>query len=242
MLHLNVTAKPLDDIRVRQAIAHAIDRKTLIQFQGADVSRDAISVIPNGNLGITKLTLLDYSPAKAKQLLTEAGYPNGISIKAIQSTLPSILRIVENLQSQLRGSGINLEIEPVDHPTYMAQIRKDLSPVTFYQAARFPVADVYLSQFFHSRATVATPTGIVNFSHCKVADSEIDAARAEPNVDKQKAFWKAAQEKIFKEGCGIPLSESLVIWAWRDSLDFGSEMVGSLNLVPHITEKTRFTK
>ena len=41
---------------------------------------------------------------------------------------------------------------------------------------------------------------------------------------------------------GVPLSESLVIWAWKDNLDFGSEMTGSLNLVPHITEKTRFTK
>lgn len=242
MLHLNITAKPLDDIRVRQAIAHAIDRRVLIQFQGADVSREAISVIPNGNLGITKQTLPEFSVAKAKQLLTEAGYPNGITMTAIQSTLPSILRIMENVQAQLRNAGINLQIEPVDHQTYMAQIRKDLSPVTFYQAARFPVADVYLSQFFHSRSTVNTPTGIVNFSHCKSADSEIDAARGEPSVEKQKALWKTAQEKILKDLCGIPLSESLVIWAWRDSLDFGSEMAGSLNLVPHITEKTRFTK
>ena len=51
MLHLNIKAKPLDDIRVRQAIAHAIDRKGMVQLLGEQVSREAISVIPNGNLG-----------------------------------------------------------------------------------------------------------------------------------------------------------------------------------------------
>jgi peptide/nickel transport system substrate-binding protein len=42
--------------------------------------------------------------------------------------------------------------------------------------------------------------------------------------------------------CGVPFSESLQVWAWSDKLDFGFDLVGSLNLVPHITEKTRFTK
>ncbi|MFI4997507.1 MAG: polyamine ABC transporter substrate-binding protein, partial [Hyphomicrobiales bacterium] len=126
--------------------------------------------------------------------------------------------------------------------TYMANIRKDLSQVTLYQAARFPVADVYLTQFFHSRSTVNTPTGVTNFSHCAVADQEIDAARSETDPAKQKALWKSAQEKIVKEVCAVPFSEQLVMWAWKDSLDLGYEMKGSLNLMPQLTEKTRFRK
>ena len=58
----------------------------------------------------------------------------------------------------------------------------------------------------------------------------------------QKALWAAAQEKIVKAVCGVPFTEQLVMWAWRDSLDFGARMEGSLNLVPHITEKTRFIR
>ena len=54
MLHLNIKAKPLDDIRVRQAIAHAIDRKGMVQLLGDQVSREAVSVIPNGNLGTAR--------------------------------------------------------------------------------------------------------------------------------------------------------------------------------------------
>ena len=59
-LYLNIKAKPLDDIRVRQAIAHALDRKTMVQLLGSEVSREAISVIPTGNLGTAKLTLAEY--------------------------------------------------------------------------------------------------------------------------------------------------------------------------------------
>jgi peptide/nickel transport system substrate-binding protein len=241
-IYLNMTSKPLDDIRVRQAVAHAVNRKAMVQFTGDKVAREAISVVPNGNLGVADVGLYPYDPAKAKALLKEAGFPNGIKLKVVQSTLPVLLRIMETLQGQLRESGIELDVEPVDHPTYHANIRKDLSQVTLYQAARFPVADVYLTQFFHSKSTVATATAITNFAHCAVADKEIEAARAELDAAKQKALWKTAQEKIVKDVCAVPFSEQLVMWAWKDSLDLGYEMKGSLNLMPHVTEKARFTK
>ena len=243
VLHLNTKMKPLDDIRVRQAVAHAINRKAMVQFGGPDATREAVSVIPDGNLGTNpKAPLADYSIDKAKKLLTEAGYPNGVTIKSVASTLPVLFRITEALQGQLRQAGITLDIEPVDHPTYHANIRKNLSGATLYQAARFPVADVYLTHFYYSKSIVGTPTAITNLSHCAVADKEIESARSEQNIERQKALWGTAQEKIAAEVCGVPFSESLVIWAWRDALDFGSPMKGSLNLAPHLTEKTRFTK
>lgn len=241
-LYLNTKSKPLDDIRVRQAVQLAIDRKALVQFTGTDVAREAVSVVPNGNQGVAKMALPAHNIQRAKQLLAEAGYPNGVTLKSVASTLPVLYRLTEALQAQLREAGINLSVEAVDHPTYHANIRKDLSQVTLYQAARFPVADVYLTQFFHSRSAPGQPTAIINFSHCAVADAEIDAAKAEKDVNRQKALWKTAQEKIVREVCAVPFSEQLVMWAWKDSLDFGAPMVGSLNLMPHITEKTRFTR
>jgi peptide/nickel transport system substrate-binding protein len=241
-LYLNTTVKPLDDIRVRQAIAHAISRDAMVTLNGDAVSRPAVSVIPNGNLGINDDPgLLDYDVEKAKALLAEAGYPDGVTLKSVASTLPSLLRISEAVQGQLRNAGINLELETVDHPTFHATIRKDLSPVTLYQAARFPVADVYLSQFFYSPSIVGTPTAITNFSHCNVADKEIEAARSEQDAEKQKELWRTAQKKIAEAVCGVPMSETLVMWAWKNDLDLGHPMHGSLNLTPHITEKAHFT-
>ena len=111
-----------------------------------------------------------------------------------------------------------------------------------FQAARFPVADVYLSQFFHSRSIVGTPTGVTNFSHCKVADAEIDAARSEPDKQKQLALWHEAQRKIIAEVCAIPVNEQLQMWAIRDTLNLGYEIKGSLNLGPPVLETSRFTR
>src|ERR1700743_3325206 len=77
-IFLNLTQKPLGDIRVRQAIAYGIDRKTIVAFKGAGSSREAVSVVPSGYLGTDEhAALFPYDPAKAKALLKEAGYPDG---------------------------------------------------------------------------------------------------------------------------------------------------------------------
>jgi peptide/nickel transport system substrate-binding protein len=242
-LHLNITVKPLDDIRVRQAIAYAIDRKAIVAFKGAGSSREAVSVVPSGYLGTDqKAPLFPYDLAKAKALLAEAGYPNGVTIKTIHTTLTGMQTLIEATQAQLKKAGINLDIELVEHATFHAQIRKDLSPIVHYQAGRFPVADVYLTQFFDSRSIVGTPTAVTNFSHCNVADDEIRAARVATDPVKQLALWKTAQEKIIKAVCAVPIYEQLQLWAWKDTLDMGYEVQGSLNLSPPVTEKTRFTK
>jgi peptide/nickel transport system substrate-binding protein len=242
-LYLNITSKPLDDIRVRQAMAYAIDRDAIVAFKGPAASRVAVSVVPSGYLGTDeKAPLYPHDLAKAKQLLAEAGYPNGVTVKAIHTTLSGMQTLIEAVQAQLKKAGINLDLELVEHATFHAKIREDLSQVVHYQAARFPVADVYLTQFFHSKSQVKTPTAVTNFTHCTMVDKEIEAARAEPDVAKQKELWKSAQEKVIKEVCAIPVYEQLQVWAWKDSLDLGYELKGSLNLSPPITEKTHFTK
>jgi peptide/nickel transport system substrate-binding protein len=242
-LYLNVTSKPLDDIRVRQAIAYAIDRKAIVQFKGAGSSREAVSVVPSGYLGTDeKAPLYPYDVAKAKALLAEAGYKDGVTVKTIHTTLTGMQTLIEAVQAQLKKAGITLDIELVEHATFHSQIRKGLSPIVHYQAARFPIADVYLTQFYDSNSIVGKPTAITNFSFCDVADTEIRAARVEQDAAKQKALWKSAQEKLVKNVCGIPIYEQLQLWAWKDNLDLGYDLAGSLNLSPPITEKTRFTK
>ncbi len=244
-LFLNANVKPLDDIRVREAIAYSIDRQAIVKFKGAGTSRPSVSVVPSGYLGTDEhAPLFPYDPAKAKELLKEAGYANGVTVKTIHTTLTGMQTLIEAVQAQLKKTGINLDIELVEHATYHAQIRKDLSPLVHYQAGRFPVADVYLTQFYDSASTIGTPTAVTNFSHCNVADSEIRAARVETDPAKQKELWKTAQEKIIKAVCGVPVYEQLQLWAWHTNLDLGydGDFKGSLNLSPPVTEKAHFTK
>lgn len=235
-LSLNQTKKPLDDLRVRQAVAYAIDRAGIAQFKGAATAEPATSVVPAGYLGTIDAKLFPHDVARAKALLAEAGYPNGITITAIQTSLPTMLNSMQIVQAQLKQAGINLELQVVDHATFHAQIRKDLSMAVYYSAARFPVDDIYMTQFFHSRSTVMTPTAATNFSHCAVADKEIDAARVEPEDAKQQALWATAQQKIVDDVCAVPLFEQLQVWAHHTKLHFNYDLKGSLNLGPTITE------
>lgn len=240
-LHLNITTKPFDDIRVRQAVAMAVNRPDLVRWRGADVSRQAQSVVPRGYLGFTADNgLLGYDLAKAKALLAEAGYPNGLTVKVIQSQLPEMLTAMQVFQAQLKRAGINLDLQVVEHATFHAQIRQDLSPMVYYSAARFPIADVTLTQFFHSRSTVKTPTAVTNFSHCNAADTEIDAARSETDPAKQLELWHTAQRKIIAAVCAVPMFETLLVFAHHDSLDYGYKLEGSLSLGPLLTEATGF--
>ena len=158
----------------------------------------------------------------------------------IQSQLPEMLTAAQVFQAQLKRAGINLDLQVVEHATYHAQIRQDLSPMVYYSAARFPIADVTLTQFFHSRSIVKTPTAVTNFSHCNVADKEIDDARTETDPQKQIALWQEAQRKIIAAVCAVPAFETLLVFAHHDDLDYGYKLDASLSLGPLITEATSF--
>lgn len=239
MLHLNLKQKPLDDIKVRQAFAYAIDPKQASGFMGELVSDPARSVVPIGYLGFDDSTKIPSGDVnKAKQLLAEAGYPNGVQIKSVMTSLPSMLANMQVLQAQLKKANIDLQLEVVDHQTYHANIRKDLSQVVLYSAARFPVADVYLSQFFHSNSIVGKPTAVTNFSHCDVADAEIEGARVEQDAAKQKALWATAQKKIIEKLCAVPVYEQKQSFARRDNVDYGYKFDSAMHLGPTFNETT----
>ncbi|MEO1638819.1 MAG: ABC transporter substrate-binding protein [Pseudomonadota bacterium] len=242
VLSLNQTMEPLDNILVRQAIAHAINREELVAFRGADVVIPAISPVPEGNLGFTDdVPTYEHDLDRARELLAEAGYPDGVTIQTIHTNNPGMLPTMEAVQAQLARAGINMEITVVEHSTFHEQIRQDLSQVVHYSALRFPIADVYLSQFFHSDATVGTETAITNFSHCSVADEQITVARSETDPARQMELWAEAQQLITENVCAVPLFQARLLWVWNDSLDLGVEVTGSLNLSPPITEQARFT-
>ncbi len=240
IINLNTRQPPFNDIRVRQALAHAVNRAELVRFRGQDVSREGQSLVPRGYLGFTgDVGLLPADPARARALLAEAGHPNGLTVRVIHTQLPEMLNMMQVVQQQLRRSGITLDLQVVEHATFHQQIRQDLSPLVYYSAARFPVADIYLTQFFHGRSRVGTPTAVTNFSHCDQADSQIDAARVSTSVEEQRRLWGEAQRILVANMCGVPLIETLLVFARRDTVDYGYELKGSMSLGPLITERTR---
>ena len=240
ILNLNTSMPPFNDIRIRRALAHAVNRPEMVRWRGPDVSREGQSLVPRGYLGFTGDNgLPQHDPARARALLAEAGFPNGITIKVIHTQLPEMLSGMQVLQQQLRRAGITLDLQVVEHATFHQQIRQNLSPLVYYAAARFPIADIYLSQFFHGRSFVGTPTAVTNFSHCNQADAQIDAARVSTDLEQQKKLWAEAQRILVGEVCGVPIIETLLVFARRENVDYGYKLEGSMSLGPLITETTR---
>ncbi|NPU66335.1 polyamine ABC transporter substrate-binding protein [Bradyrhizobium sp. 83012] len=238
-LHINSSIPPLDDLRVRQAIAAAINVDDLVQFVGKSVSLKGCSVVPPSYIGEDCSSgAYAYDPVKAKALLAEAGHPNGLTLKVVVSNISAILPTMEIIQRQLAKAGIKLEMSVVDHATYQSQIRGNASALVFYGAARFPVADTYLTEFYHSRSSIGTTTAVANFSHCDVADAEIQAARVEGSVERQQELWKEAQRKIHDTVCSVPLFELQQVWGHSKRVNYGYELKGAMNLAPPITEAT----
>jgi peptide/nickel transport system substrate-binding protein len=241
LLHINQSIPPLDDVRVRRAIAAAINVDDLVRYVGKDIAPKGCSIVPPGFLGEDCSDTYSFDLSKAKALLAEAGHKDGVTIKAIVSNATAQQPIMEIIQAQLGKAGIKVDMQVVDHPTYQSQARKNLSGLVFYGAARFPIADTYLSEFSHSRATVNTPTAASNFSHCSVADKEIEQARTAPDAEAQKALWKEAQRKVMDDVCAVPLFDLRQVWARSDRLNLGYKLEGALNLAPPITEQTTLT-
>lgn len=243
LLLFNPTVKPMDDIRVRRAICHAINRDELRAFMGRDVTDNLVSVVAKVYLGATdKVPIYEYNPAKAKKLLAEAGYPKGLELSGLISEAGDYRRAMEQVQGQLSRVGINYKIDVVTHATYHAQIRKDVVPIVMYNPTRFPIADVVLTQFFHSKSIVGTPTAITNFSHYDKIDDLIDNARKELDPKKQKELWAKAQWKINEDAVAFPLCTNKSTYARKDYVDLGYDFKSHLTYIPPILHTTDIRK
>jgi peptide/nickel transport system substrate-binding protein len=239
-LHFNTTKKPLDDKRVREALAYAISRQELMDFLGPDVTEPLVSPIPTNYLGgTTDVPLYPHDAEKAKTLLKEAGLEKGFTLKKVITEMSDYRRPLEQIQEQLRRIGVKVQMDVIAHSAYHSQIRKDVNPIVLYVCARFPTADPILTQFYHSKSIVGTPGAITNFSHYDKIDDLIEQARGETQAEKQKALWAQAQRKILEDAVAYPLCITKFIFARKDYVDLGYEMKSTLTLVDTIKFNTR---
>ena len=224
-LHMDRRRKPLDDIRVRQAIAYAINRDDIIKFIGGEVATPLYSVIPAPFVGglqdVPEKLKYTYNPAMAKKLLAEAGLPNGFTLDPVFITERDFLRRpFELMQDQLRKVGINIKLNVIAHPAWHKKNDEGSNPLVFRAATRFPVASLILEEFFLGG-------GKRNFSHFSGADAEIKRAQGETNTEVQKKLWQEAQIKILEDLAAYPTHYLNAVTARKSNVDLGFKKVDS---------------
>jgi peptide/nickel transport system substrate-binding protein len=101
------------------------------------------------------------------------------------------------------------------------------------------VADIYLTQFFHSRSTIGTPTAVTNFSHYTSIDNLLDEARVSSRPDEQKRMWQEAQRKILEDAVAYPLYISKFVYGRKNYVDYGYKLDSTLIYAPEVFENTR---
>jgi peptide/nickel transport system substrate-binding protein/oligopeptide transport system substrate-binding protein len=150
---INTKRGPLADVRVRQALNHAIDVATLLQTVMAGRGVRAAGVIPPGVGGFDS-TLRPYAfdTARARALLAEAGYAKGLSLKLWRSQRAELARIAQSVQQSLAAVGVTVEIIQRDASSARAAVRKgeaDLFLTDWY--ADYPDPENFTYPLFHSR-------------------------------------------------------------------------------------------
>ncbi len=249
-IYFNLTKQPFDDLRVRQAVASALNRDEFLALYGPEVAEKVYSPVPSqfmaGGFSRSEATeqnvAFGFDPQRSKQLLQAAGLGGGFEFSVVTSQLEQYRLIYESMQAQLAAVGIKMNVQVVDHATMHDQIRKDVNPLVVYVAFR-PTADAYLTQFFHSDSIVVTGKNPnTNFAHYDRVDDEINMARSESIEARQIALWKEAQAKALQDVVAYPVLFANQVYARASNLEYGHGLNSVIQTYPGINERTRFTQ
>jgi len=162
-IHFNVTRPPFDDVRVRQAINHAVDREAIIQRVLSNKAFPATGVLPSSSAGFNRdLKGYEYNPEKARQLLAEAGYPHGFAFEVLTSS--STTKWMEAINTYLNPLGVNGKIVQLELGTALERARRgDFQAVIFSTGGETdPLA--FLTSRFHSK-NWGNPGNVTRYSN-----------------------------------------------------------------------------
>lgn len=196
---INVNRGPLRDVRVRQAINLAIDRATIVKRLISGRGRLAAGVIPPTLGGAdTMRAPYPFDGARAKQLLADAGFPNGIDVDLWVGSNPVYGRIAETVQAYLKEVGIRAKIVQRESAAAREAARNgqtDMILKDWY--ADYPDAENFLYPLLYSGNKGVG--GNVSFFQNAQFDRLVSQARRESDEAKRDVLYRQADSLAFVE-------------------------------------------
>jgi peptide/nickel transport system substrate-binding protein len=235
----NTESKPLNDARVRQSVAYAIDREGIIRDLQLGQARIARSILPEESWAYATGQKYNYDPAQAKRLLDEAGLrdPDGEGPKMrlekplvfkITSSSTAVRQYAQVIQNSLKAVGLPVEIETLETVSLFAQLRNGQFQMTTARFVGGTQDPIFLRNLFHSSEIPTQERS--GFNRGRYRNAELDrlldeAVNTPPDTerDKAKALYTRAQEIISRE---LPL---MPLW-YPDNLVVATKGVGNIQL------------
>ena len=199
-LAMNLRDPILRDVRVRQALAYAIDRQSIIHYLLRDLARPAAGVLPPQHWAYdANVRTYDYNPQRARQLLDAAGYPErgGIRFRLTMktSTEESTRLLAAVLQQQLRRVGIALDIRSFEFATFYSDVSRgafQLYSLRWIGGNEDP--DIF-EDVFHSASFPPHRANRGYYANPKV-DELIDQARRAVDQEERRRLYAQVQQIV----------------------------------------------
>lgn len=218
-------SNPFQDIRVRQAVSMAINRQAIVDRIMDGLARPAYQFIPDEMFGaIPSPAALEYNPEKAKELLAEAGYPDGfkVTFHATNDRYINDSQIAQAVAQFLSRVGIETELDAMTRSMFFS--RRSGREFSFSMGG-WGSSEGGAASFLRQYAvTTDDARGVGGSNYGAWSDPEFDAVVLEAistvNDDKRsKLLQKAEQMAVDKLGF-IPLHFESTVWAYRKGLSY----------------------
>lgn len=196
-LYMNNQVAPFNNVKVRQAIAYAIDKKEIVDTALFEVGGIVATgtVIPPGNFfAFTRSPYNKVDLDRAKRLLAEAGQPNGFEADLYVTSTYDFLRTpAELIQAQLAKIGIRLKITAADWSVYLPTVFQKRYALTILGTSGQSDPDDYLYGNLHSKGGL----NLVNYNDPQF-DRLLDQARAVSGEAQRRRLYEQAQARLLE--------------------------------------------
>lgn len=198
---MNTTAAPFDNVKLRQAVAWAIDREAILQLAYSGVGEVAHEEVASGNAWHSGSTPYAAAPdiEKAKTLLAESGFDVNTKITYLGlPQYPELLRTGEILKENLAAIGLNMEIEQQEVTVWGQN----------FFAHNYQITSGYWSSildpddFYHQLMLSTSPSNVTGYNNPEM-DRLAEAGRQEVDFEARKAIYAQARTLLNQD---VPLT------------------------------------
>jgi peptide/nickel transport system substrate-binding protein len=210
-LNMNNCRKPFDDIRVRQAIHHAINKDALIAAAYGGLARKAANFLNPGYFAYKpNVKVYEHSPQKAKKLLADAGLSNGFETSLLYYSGEPWKVYGPIIQDQLRQVGIRMKLNMLDRATVEQLRRKGDFDFLYGNVSRPPDPDIIFGTYFlSSNAPYPNMTCYKN----KELDTLIQQGNRESDTEKRRKVYHRIQDVVTEDTPVVPINYGLDVVA-----------------------------